>query len=378
MRVFICGIEGYIGFALANHLLARGDTVGGLDTGFRDQWVREVGSESAIPVQTWQIRSAALQETHGERVAFWPIDMRNQTELKNALQTFQPDVVVHLAEQPSAPFSQIDGAHARLTQECNIIGSLNLLWAIRDVCPTAHLLKLGTMGEYGTPPIDRQPIPEAGPQEYPRQPGSLYHASKVADSVNTEFACRIWGTKATDVMQGVVYGTRVDAMGEDPRLATRFDFDAVFGTAINRFCAQVIAEVPITPYGAGNQRRGFLPLRDSVQCLTLLMDNPPKPGEYRVVNQLDEVYSINDLAQIVAAVAKERGGKATIRNIGNPRIEQEDHPYSVTREILAELGYQPAGSIKEEIGTMLNDLMQHSERIVEHVDAITPTVQWGR
>jgi UDP-sulfoquinovose synthase len=426
MRVFIAGIEGYLGFALCNHMMARGDTVGGLDAGHRDRWVRETGSQSAIPIAPWSQRHAALKEAHGEEAVFYPADMRNYGDLVHILRSFQPDVVVHLAEQPSAPFSLIDAAHSALTQECNIVGSLNLLWAVRDVCPAAHILKLGTMGEFGTPGIR---IPEGvfpedslwsdapgGPPEdqsgsdseivwphtvgslagkqFPRQPGSFYHASKVADSVNTEMACRFWGLRSTDVMQGVVYGTRIDAMGGesldgevtykcwDPRLRTRFDFDAIFGTAINRFCAQAVAGRPITPYGKGGQKRGFLPLRDSMQCLTLLMDNPPAVGDYRVVNQLEEVYEINALANLVAAKADDLGivepVGGRIRNVDNPRLEQEEHTYEVDHNILADLGYKPASTMDAELEEILTDLIGERQRIIDCVDAITPSVRWAK
>ena len=351
----------------------------------------------------WSQRHEGLKEVHGEGATFFPADMRNAGDLRHILGVFQPEVIVHLAEQPSAPFSMIDSAHAALTQECNIVGSLNLLFAVRDICPQAHILKLGTMGEYGTPEIR---IPEgiypprsewyiadaeatsrddmdwggdlAGMQ-FPRAPGSVYHASKVADSVNAEMLCRLWRLRATDVMQGVVYGTRVPAMGEDPRLRTRFDFDAVFGTAIHRFCAQAIAEQPITPYGKGHQKRGFLPLVDSMQCLALLMDNPPGAGEYRVVNQLESVYDLTVLANAVADAYMELGGdRPQIRHIGNPRVELEEHTYEVDTSTLKGLGYQPTTDMDAELGTVLNDLMAYSERIVACADALTPTVRWAK
>ena len=375
MRVFIAGIEGYIGFALCNHLLARGDTVGGLDAGHRDRWVREVGSQSAIPVYPWQERAVALREAHGETAAFYPADTRNSDELVHVLQSFQPDAIVHLAEQPSAPFSFI---HRALTYDCNVTGSVNLLSAMETACPGAHLLKLGTMGEYGTPgvPIPEGVIPcgELAGMMFPRQPGSWYHATKVADSINVDLCCRMWKLRSTDVMQGVVYGTRIDAMGDDPRLRTRFDFDGVFGTAINRFCAQAVAGEPITPYGQGHQKRGFLPLRDSMQCLTLLLDHPPEAGQYRVVNQLEDIYDLTDLAERVQG----RVPGSVIRHIGNPRIEAEDHTYEVATDTLLGLGYQPTSDMDSELDIILNDLGAHVERITACADAIPPTVRWAK
>jgi len=240
------------------------------------------------------------------------------------------------------------------------------------------------MGEYGTPNVD---IPEGWfDLEYrgrttralfPRLPHSLYHASKVHDSTNVEFACRAWGLRSTDIMQGVVYGTRIDEMGDDPLLATRFDYDQAFGTAINRFCAQAAAGMPITPYGSGTQRRGFLPLRDSMQCLTLTLENPPEPGEYRVFNQFEESYTIADLAAEVQRAAKDEAWlEPAIKHVDNPRAESEDHYYNPDHSKLLALGYRPTGNMNRELRSMLRCLRPHRERIKAHAHSLTPDVRW--
>ena len=286
MRVFIAGIDGYLGWSLAQYLTARGHEVAGTDTFFRRAWVEEVGSVSALPVYSIQERLAAFAERYGKQLNFRTGDLMDYEFLTGYLRDFQPEAVVHLGEMPSAPYSMIDQQHATFTQQNNVIGSLNLLWAIRETCPEAHLVKLGTMGEYGTPNVD---IPEGffevefrGRKDYmpfPRQANSFYHLTKVHDTNNTMFACKTWGLRSTDIMQGVVFGTRIDEMGEDPRLRSRLDFDQCFGTAINRFACQAVIGHPLTVYGSGGQTRGFLPLRDSMQCLTIAIENPPKPGE---------------------------------------------------------------------------------------------------
>ena len=303
MRVFIAGIDGYLGWPLAQHLARRGYTVGGADGLFRRNWVGQAGSVSAIPIASIQSRLEAFQTELHQSMQFFQIDLRDHEALCSALVEFRPDAIVHLAECPSAPYSMIDFNCADYVQSNNVSGTLSLLFAMRDHCPSAHLIKLGTMGEYGTPNID---IPEGffnvsyrGRNDrlpFPRQANSWYHWSKVFDSHNVAFACQIWGLRATDVMQGVVYGTWTES---DARLNTRFDFDAVFGTAINRFCSQAVIGHQLTVYGEGSQRRGFLSLADSLQCLQISVDHPPTSGEYRVFNQLRDVFSIAEIADLV-------------------------------------------------------------------------------
>jgi UDP-sulfoquinovose synthase len=281
---------------------------------------------------------------------------------------FQPEAVIHLGECPSAPYSMIDREHTVFVQLNNLTTTFNLLFAIRDLAPDAHLLKLGTMGEYGTPEVD---IPEGffeveyrGQKDrtrFPRQAPSWYHWSKVHGSNNIMFACKIWGIRATDVMQGVVFGTRVDGMGGDPRLCTRLDFDQAFGTAINRFACQAVIEHPLTPYGAGGQICGFLPLRDSMQCLILGLENPPKPGQYQVFNQFQETYSIQDLAYVVQRAALDLDLKTDVAPVENPRaaIERHHHHYAPDHSQLLELGYRPTRDVVGEIRDMLEDLLPH-------------------
>ena len=254
---------------------------------------------------------------------------------------------------------------------------------MRDVCPEAHLVKLGTMGEYGTPNVD---IPEGffeieyrGRKDklpFPRQAGSWYHQTKVHDSNDIMFACRVWGLRSTDIMQGVVFGTRIDEMGEDERLFTRFDFDQCFGTAINRYCAQAVIGSPLTPYGKGHQRRGFLPLRDSMQCLTIAIENPPSRGKYRVFNQFEEVYDLTELALKVQKVARKLGLEVEVRNVENPRVELEEHYYNPDHKHLLDLGYKPTHDIEAEMEIMLKDLVKYKQRIEARAHALIPDIRW--
>ena len=383
MRVFIAGMDGYLGWALAQYLVNRGHEVAGADLFLRREWVEEIDSQSATPIRSMKERLRAFEENFGKEALFKKGDLRDYRFVERFFLEFRPEAIVHLGEMPSAPYSMIDVNHAVFTQTNNIVGTLNILHAMRDVCPRAHLVKLGTMGEYGTPNID---IPEGfftieyrGRKDtlpFPCQAGSWYHQTKVHDSHNVMFACKIWGLSSTDIMQGVVFGTRIPEMGDDERLLTRFDFDQSFGTAVNRFCAQAVIGHPLTPYGKGHQRRGFLPLRDSMQCLTLAIENPPEEGEYRVFNQFEEVYDIYELAEKVKRVASGLGVAVMIRRLENPRKEMEEHYYNPDHKHLLDLGYQPTHDVEAEMKVMLQDLLKYKDRIEAKKEILIPDIRW--
>ena len=382
LRVLIAGIDGYLGWPLSIHLLNRGHEVGGVDNFFRRKWVEEVGSYSASPIASMSERLTAAKECFGRGIRFWEGDLRDYATIERVFREFKPDTIIHLGECPSAPYSMIDVNHAVFVQTNNIVTTFNLLFAIRDLNPTTHLVKLGTMGEYGTPKTD---IPEGffevefrGRRDrfpFPRQAGSWYHWSKVHGSNNVMFACRIWRIRATDVMQGVVFGTRTEEM-KDERLLTRFDFDQVFGTVVNRYCAEAVIGHALTPYGEGHQRRGFLPLRDSIQCLRLAVENPPSQGEYRVLNQFDEVYDVTELALKVQKAAKDVGLAVRVRNLENPRKELEEHYYRPDHKTLFDIGYQPTQDVEAEIKTILTDLMKYRDRIEAKKALLIPDIRW--
>lgn len=351
MKVLILGIDGYIGWPLALHLKRLGCEVSGIDNLFR----RYVAKESLIPIESVVDRCKKVKFVGGA------VD-----ELKELPVV---DVIVHLAEQPSAPWSMIDFTRAAITQQRNVIGTLNVLWLMRKFCPDAHLIKLGTMGEYGTPECE---IPEGfiedGPMKglpFPRVGGSFYHLSKIFDSQNIEFACKVWGLRSTDIMQGPVFG-HIDG--------TRFDYDQYFGTVVNRFCVQAVAGMPLTVYGAGGQTRGYLPLRDSLECLTLAIKNPPKQGEYRVFNQFSRTYSVNQLAWEVLDATEKLGLNCKAENILNPRVEKESHIYIPKHDNLRKLGYDPNWDLSEEIGALIKAIMPHKDRIMK--ETILPTTTW--
>jgi UDP-sulfoquinovose synthase len=293
-----------------------------------------MGSRSVTPILSIEERCKAIEECFTDRLLFWEGDLRSYGFVEEIFRELQPEAIVHLGECPSAPYSMIDIHHATFVQMNNITTTLNILFAMQNLMPEAHLVKLGTMGEYGTPNMD---IPEGffevefrGRTDYmpfPRQANSWYHWSKVHDSNNLMFACKTWGLRATDVMQGVVFGTRIEEMRDYQRMMTRFDIDQSFGTVLNRFCAQAVIGHPLTLYGKGGQQRGFIPLRDSMQCLTLSVENPPDEGDYRVFNQFQEIYSLSELALLVQDMSKELGLEAKIIHTQNPGALRDAYSY---------------------------------------------------
>jgi UDP-sulfoquinovose synthase len=382
--VIVLGVDGYLGWATALHLSQHGHEVVGIDSLVRRRWDRECGTQSLIPIQSMPRRVALWRKLTGKTIDWRKMDLRDTAAVNQLIFDVQPDAIVHFAEQRSAPFSMIDLAHASMTQVNNITGTLNLLFALRDHAPKAHLIKLGTMGEYGTPNIDIEEgfitITHNGREDrlpFPMQPGSFYHLSKLHDSHNIQFACRIWGLRATDLHQGVVYGNKTDEVAMHPGLSTRLDYDAIWGTVLNRFCAQAAVGAPLTVYGKGGQTRGFLDIRDTVACVRLALDNPAGSGEYRVFNQFTEQFSVKGLADKVREARASHGLPTSIVHLRNPRVEREEHYYNAKHQKLLDLGLQP-----HYLGdTLIESLIETVEAQAHRVDPVElqqPNVDWRR
>jgi len=363
------------------YLSAHDHDVAVLDNFSKRGWELELNAEPLIPVNSLRDRVRAWKEVSGRQISSFVGDLCEYDFVRDILREFQPDAIVHFGEQPSAPFSMIDQRRCVSTQVNNITGTLNLLWAMREYAPAAHLVKLGTMGEYGTPNIDIEEgfieIEYKGRKDllpYPKQPGSFYHLSKVHDSHNITFACKVWKLRSTDLHQGVVYGVATDETELDERLATSFHYDEVFGTALNRFCVQAIAGVPLTVYGKGGQTRGFLNIRDTLRCVELSILNPPPAGEYRAFNQFTQMFSVRELAETVQHQAQKLGFRVAINHLPNPRVEAEEHYYNPRHQKLLELGLQPRMLSDVLIESMLVTIRDHADRIRQEV--ILPNVRW--
>jgi len=383
MRVLILGGDGFLGWPTALHLSTKGHDVALFDNLSRRAWHEELGSSSLTPIATIQERVAAWKRISGRDIPVFLGDLTEYADVQKAFTSFAPDTIVHYAEQSSAPYSMIDRAHTVFTQMNNVMGTLNVLYAMRDHAPNAHLVKLGTMGEYGTPNIALEEgyitIEHEGRTDtlpFPKQPGSFYHLSKVHDSHNILFACRIWGLRATDLNQGVVYNVSTPETDLDSVLMNRFDYDEIFGTALNRFIVEAVVGHPLTVYGAGGQTRGFINIRDTVRCIELAALNPAASGEMRVFNQFTEQFSVEELAQRVHAVACQMGLETTITHMTNPRVELEKHFYQAKHTKLLDLGLEPHLLTDDTIAGLIERVTRYRDRIdLRHID---PTVTWRR
>ena len=383
MRVLVIGGDGYCGWATALYLSNRGHEVAILDSMVRRLWDMELCVETLTPIAPIQQRLQRWDDLTGKKIGLFVGDINNYDFLIKSLREFQPDSIVHFGEQRSAPFSMIDREHAVLTQTNNVVGTLNILYAMRDEFPDAHLVKLGTMGEYGTPNIDIEEgyitIEHNGRKDtlpYPKMPGSYYHCSKVHDSTNIHFACRVWGLRATDLNQGVVYGVLTDETGMDELLINRLDYDGVFGTALNRFCIQAAIGHPLTVYGSGGQTRAFLDIRDTVRCVELAIANPAKAGEFRVFNQFTELFSVGDLANKVKEAGASLGLKIAVDHLDNPRVEKEEHYFNAKNTNLLDLGLQPHFLSDSLLDSLLNFATKYQHRVDKN--QILPKVSWHR
>jgi UDP-sulfoquinovose synthase len=382
MRVLILGGDGYLGWPTALRFSARGHEVSVVDNFSRRRWHREHGSDSLTPIRELDERIEAWRELTGESIRSYVGAVEDGDFLDEVVAETRPEAVVHYGEQASAPYSMMSRERAVETQHTNVIGTLNLLFSLRDHVPDCHLVKLGTMGEYGTPNIDIEEgfieIEHKGRTDtlpFPKLPGSLYHCSKVHDSTNLHFACRIWGLRATDLNQGVVYGVETEETARDERLVTRFDYDELFGTVLNRFCVQAVIGHPLTVYGSGGQTRGFLNIRDTLRCVELAVENPADRGEFRVFNQFTEQFSVGQLAELVKEAAEHLGYSVEVQQVENPRVELEHHYYNATHTKLLDLGLDPTLLGEELVESILHAIERHKDRVIE--SSIDPHTRWN-
>jgi len=381
MRNAVLGGDGYCGWATALYLSKKGNSVAIFDSFARRQWDYELGVQTLTPIRPLPERLKVWKQLTGNPIELFVGDMIDYESLAFAIKEFEPEAVVHFAEQRSAPYSMIDRRHAVFTQVNNVAGTLNLLFALRELRPDCHLIKLGTMGEYGTPNIDIEEgyitIEHNGRRDvlpYPKQAGSFYHLSKVHDSHNIMFTCKAWGLRATDLNQGVVYGTVSDESALDEALINRFDYDEVFGTALNRFCAEAAVGHPLTVYGKGGQTRGFLDIRDTVRCIEIACQHPAERGEFRVFNQFTEQFTVLDLARMVQTAAAKLGLKVEIDHLPDPRVEAEAHYYNAKHSKLIDLGLQPHLLSDALLDSLINIAIEYRDRIDSSL--FMPQVNW--
>ncbi len=380
MKILILGGDGYLGWPTAMYLSNKGHEVAVCDNFVRRQYDYELGAESLVPIASLQQRVKTWKTITGKSMPIYVGDLTHADFVYHMIGDFHPDAIVHFGEQRSAPYSMIDREHAVYTQVNNVAGNLNVLYAMADVDPNIHLVKLGSMGEYGTPNIDIEEgfieINHNGRNDvlpFPKQPGSFYHLSKVHDSHNIQFACRNFGLRSTDLNQGVVYGVETEETVLHPDLATRLDYDSVFGTVLNRFCIEAVLGHPLTVYGQGTQIRGLLDIRDTVRCIEIAVENPPAAKEYRVFNQFTEEFSIKQLAELVAHAWP---GEARVELVDNPRTEDLAHYYNAKHTKLVELGLVPHQLSDTLIESLFRVIEDHKNRV--NWDMIRPMVNWRK
>jgi UDP-sulfoquinovose synthase len=381
MKIAVLGGDGYCGWATALYLSKQGHSVAIVDNFVRRLWDHELNAQTLTPIRPLSDRLRVWQAVSGKTIESFYGDVCDYDFLSSTLRAFEPDAVVHFAEQRSAPYSMIDRSHAVFTQVNNVVGTLNLLFALREHRPECHLVKLGTMGEYGTPNIDIEEgyitIEHNGRKDvlpFPKQPGSFYHLSKVHDSHNIMFACKIWGLRATDLNQGVVYGTMTDETAMDEALINRFDYDDVFGTVLNRFCIQAAIGQPLTVYGKGGQTRGFLDIRDTVRCIEIACENPANRGECRVYNQFTEQFAVRDLAKMTVTAGKKLGLNVEVDHLQDPRVEAEEHYYNAKHSKLIDLGLKPHLLSDSLLDSLMNIAVKYRDRA--DASLMLPQVNW--
>jgi len=396
MKVLILGMDGYLGWSLALKLAKLGCKVYGIDNMLRRKLVAERGAQSVTEIRTMQERIEAARQHLGVDIEFREMDLLDRDALFAWIREIRPESIVQFAEIPSAPYSMADVDKAVNTIQNNVVGTLGLLFGVRDHAPEASIIKLGTMGEYGSP-LTGRPLFEGlfpgdavlqyqgqewslGGELTPRDPVSFYHVSKVQGTFSVYEACKYWWLRSYDVMQGVIYGNWSDELQAHPDLNTRFDIDEWWGTVVNRFVAQASIGMPLTIYGSGNQMRGYITLRDAMQCITRLIAAPPDPGQYDVVNQVTDVFSVLQIAQMVATIGREFGLDVEVQRIENPRVESEEHPYEVIHEKLQDrFGFASESGFADEVRHLFRVMLQpeNRDRILAQQGALFPKTRWS-
>ena len=382
MRVLILGGDGYLGWPTAMDFAAAGHDVMVADNYMRRHMAEATDSGPLISVPSLSDRVKIFEAVSGKSIKVRIGDLSDPDVMFDLVREMKPDTIVHYAEQPSAPYSMRGFREARETFQNNLDVTFNCIWAVKECAPDAHIVKLGTMGEYGTPNIDIEEgwleVEHKGRKDkflYPRAAGSLYHTTKVLDTDLLWFYVRTYGLRVTDLMQGPVYGISTNEADLDPRLCPIFHYDDIFGTLVNRFLVQAVAGVPLTVYGGGGQTRGYLNLRDTLQCVRLAAEQPASSGELRIFNQLTETFTVNEMADKVKSVGDQMGLNVEVKSIPNPRKEKEEHYYNPAYSGLKDLGLKPHYMTDEVLADMLERIIDAKDRIV--TDRIQPRVRWN-
>ena len=381
MNILLTGIDGYLGWPTALALSKRFPqyTIWGVDNFGRRNWVNECGSVSATPLADMNTRVKTAKSSGFKNIRFIEGDLVDREFVCETLKTVRPDIIIHVAAQPSAPYSHINGEKANFTQHNNNQSTRNLLWAVKENSMTdIHFIETTTTGIYGAPNI---PIPEGflkinmdGKEDsipYPGMATSWYHMSKANDINSLYLANRMWKLSITDLRTAIIYGIDTDETRLDPRLCTRFDFDFYFGVVIHRFCAMVICGYPLLIYGRGEQEKPFISLRDAVDSLVKAVDIKPD-GRLRVFNQFTEIKSILSIARHITNAARNMGISAEIRHIPNPRVEREIHRMEMENSRFMRLLGDIAQNMEQGVKEILSRIVDFNDVIEMYKDRFLP------
>ena len=383
MKIVILGADGYLGWPMTMKLANDGHQVLAIDNYFRRTIAKETNSEALIEGPNLKKRKDLFSEKFNKEFEISIGDCSDFNYISSTIKNFMPDTIVHFAEQPSAPYSMIDYRSAKKTFDNNLNSTFNLIWAVLENKPDCHIIKLGTMGEYGTPNIDIEEgwinISHNGREQkflYPRQASSLYHTTKVLDTDLLWFFTRTYSLKVTDLMQGPVYGLFTKETETDDAFLPNFHYDDIFGTLVNRFITQAVAGIPLTVYGEGGQTRGYLNLIDTLRCIELSIQNPAEKGELKIMNQFTEQFTVNEIANKVKEVSEKKGNKCEIKKISNPRKEMEKHYYNAKHSRLVDLGLEPT-LMTEEVLSKMFDKVYSKKKMIDKKIAI-PRINWNK
>ncbi|MBT7237162.1 MAG: NAD-dependent epimerase/dehydratase family protein [Gammaproteobacteria bacterium] len=380
MKILILGADGYLGWSMTASLAKDNHELILVDNYSKRKYMEDLKRKPLYKMPLVPQRLKNLKKTN-KKIIFYKTDCSDYKKMKAIITKHKPDAVIHFAELPSAPFSMLNNKYGWETLQNNLQSTFNLIHCIKDIIPDCHIIKLGTMGEYGTPNIDIEEgwlnINHNNRKDkflYPRQGSSLYHMSKIMDTDLIWFYVRNYDLNVTDLMQGPVYGIYHDEFEKEDILAPTFTYDDIFGTVLNRFIVQAVAETPLTVYGSGAQIRGYINVVDTIKCIKLTLKNRPQNGELAIYNQFTEQFSVRQLAQLVKKSLKAININATISNIANPRIEKEKHYYNAKNSNIEKLGLKPLKLSPKVIIDIAKYVNKHKDRIDKRI--IKPKVNW--
>jgi len=377
LTIIVTGSEGYIGWPTVLRLAIKypDEKIIGIDNEAKGQWSHELDVWSAIPTYSMKTRINTFEKIFVQKnISYRNFDLRNRRKLLNLLIETEPHAIVHLAAQPSGPFSMLDADHSILTQMNNLGSTLSLIHCIKDVVPDAHLIETTGMALYGLEiPDFYMELTTAGFYGFPEIDAiDWYHLSKVFDSNNMRFAQLVYGLSITDFRIGIVHGSQTKETCIDENLATSFYFDFWFGTLLNRFCAQASVDYPLTVYGKGGQTRAYISLNDAAEMIFNAIENKVE-GEYRVINAFVDCASVQEIAEKIQRAGKNIGMDIAIIRVPNPRVEIEEC-YVPEDTGLTSIGFEPKDTIDSNLETILKDLTRYKERIIAKKDKFLPRV----